>query len=115
MSDQELPDSAAFRQLEQLVRNLGDELASFRRRALSAESRVRALETAMEQGGDSASLERLKILESENADLKARIAFATERTRQLQARVLFLRQQQARPIPGVASNARSSGGSGGAS
>lgn len=100
MSEPELPESAAYRQLHQLVHHLGEELAGFRRRALAAESRVRDLETAMQQGGDSASLERLRILEAENGDLRARITFATERTRQLLARVHFLRQQQGRPVQG---------------
>ena len=35
-----------FEALEQLVRHLGDELAAFRRRALTAEARLEALETA---------------------------------------------------------------------
>ncbi|MCC6931173.1 MAG: hypothetical protein IT359_19440 [Gemmatimonadaceae bacterium] len=113
MSDPELPESASFHQLEQLVRNLGEELAGFRRRALASESRVRALETAVANGGDAASLERLKTLEQENADLKARVAYATERTRQLLARVHFLRQQQGRPIPGASVGAAGAGGAGG--
>ncbi len=113
MSNPELPESAAFRQLEQLVRHLGEELTSFRRRALSAESRVRVLETAMEHGGDSASLERLRTLETENSDLRARVVFATERTRQLLARVHFFRQQQSRPIPAAAAASPSGTGAGG--
>jgi len=44
MSDSERPEIIAFRDLEQLVRHLGDELAGFRRRALLAEARVRDLE-----------------------------------------------------------------------
>lgn len=98
-------ESAAFRQLDQLVRHLGEELSGFRRRAMAAEARVRVLETAMEQGGDSASLERLRILEVENADLRARVDLAAERTRQLLARVHFLRQQQTRPVPGATPSA----------
>jgi len=112
VSDPELSESASFRQLEQLVRHLGEELAGFRRRALAAESRVRALEAAVEHGGDSASLERLKTLEQENADLKARVGYATDRTRQLLARVHFLRQQQGRPIPGAPAGG-AAGGAGG--
>lgn len=112
MSVHEPPESPAFVQLEQLVRHLGEELAGFRRRALAAESRVRALEAAVQHGGDSASLERLKTLEAENADLKARVVFATERTRQLLARVHFLRQQQGRPIPGTPASGSGTGGGG---
>ncbi len=102
MSEPDQPESAAFRQLDQLVRNLGEELAGFRRRALAAEARVRVLETAVQEGGDAPSLERLRTLEGENADLRARVAFATERTQQLLSRVHFLRQQQGRPVPPAA-------------
>jgi chromosome segregation ATPase len=38
------PEIIAFRELDTLVRNLTDQLAGYRRRALSAESRVRELE-----------------------------------------------------------------------
>lgn len=113
MSDPELPESASFRQLEQLVRHLGEELAGFRRRALAAESRVRALEAAVANGGDAASLERLRTLEQENTDLKARVVYATDRTRQLLARVHFLRQQQGRPIPGAPAGGGTTAGGGG--
>lgn len=118
MSDPARPESSAFAQLEQLVHHLGEELAGFRRRALAAESRVRVLEAAVQMGGDSASLERLRTLEGENAELRARLAFATERTRQLLARVHFLRQQQSRPPAGPApaggGNAAPASGGGGA-
>jgi uncharacterized phage protein gp47/JayE len=38
------PDIAAFRELDALVRGLSDQLAGYRRRALSAEARTRELE-----------------------------------------------------------------------
>lgn len=95
-SDRAAPESVAFRQLEQLVRNLGDELAAFRKRAQVAEARVRTLEATVAQGGDPASLERLAAIEKENAELRARLGHAASRTRQLAARVKFMRQQQAR-------------------
>ena len=95
-SDRAAPESPAFRQLEQLVRNLGDELAAFRKRAHAAESRMRSLEAAVAQGGDALSLDRLAALEAENAELKARLGHAAQRTRQLAARVKFMRQQQGR-------------------
>lgn len=38
------PETVAFRELDTLVRNLSDQLAGFRRRALAAESRARELE-----------------------------------------------------------------------
>lgn len=89
MSDS-APDVKAFRELDALVRHLGDELAGFRRRALQAEGRVRQLEDA---GGATAALDRLDLLERENADLRARLQAAAERTQALVDRVRFLRQQ----------------------
>ncbi|MBK8249413.1 MAG: hypothetical protein IPK85_18750 [Gemmatimonadetes bacterium] len=90
--------SPALRQLDALVRALGDELAGFRRRAQAAEARVRALEGAATVGSDLATLERVRALELENAELKSRLAFGANRTRQLAARVKFVRQQGSRPV-----------------
>ena len=99
MSDSERPEIVAFRDLEQLVRHLGDELAGFRRRALLAESRLRELETE-EQAPDVAQQraldERVTELEHENAVLRSRLESATERTRQMLERVRFIRQQAQR-------------------
>ena len=82
---------AAFTDLDKLVRHLGDELASFRRRALHAESRVKALESS--PGATRTSPDRIEKLERENADLKLRLEKARGRTRQMLDRVRFLRQQ----------------------
>jgi hypothetical protein len=91
-SDNELPESeAAFADLERLVHHLGDELASFRRRALQAEARVKALESS--PGATRTSPERIEKLERENASLKMRLETARGRTRQMLERVRFLRQQ----------------------
>jgi hypothetical protein len=96
MSDSERPEIVSFRDLEQLVRHLGDELAGFRRRALLAESRLRDLETeerTPEVSQQRALDERVTELEHENAVLRARLESATERTRQMLERVRFIRQQ----------------------
>jgi hypothetical protein len=96
MSDSERPEIAAFRELEQLVRHLGDELAGFRRRALVAEARVRELETADAEPTVREQREmadRVTHLEQENAVLRARLEAATARTRQMLERVRFIRQQ----------------------
>lgn len=92
-SDRAAPESAAFLQLEQLVRSLGEELAGFRRRALVAEARVRTLEEALAQGGDVDTLQRLERLEAENADFRARLEFAGQHLRTLASRAKFVRQQ----------------------
>ncbi|SRR5258708_5391547 len=96
MSDNVRPEIAAFRELETLVRHLGDELAGFRRRALLAESRVREFEgqgaapVAKQQRELS---DRVTQLEHENAALKGRLDAATARTKQVLERVRFIRQQ----------------------
>src|SRR5215207_1908658 len=96
MSDSERPEVLAFRELEQLVRHLGDELAGFRRRALLAEARLRELESEDAQPEVRQQRElgdRLTQLEHENAILRGRLESATARTRQMLERVRFIRQQ----------------------
>jgi predicted nucleic acid-binding Zn-ribbon protein len=96
MSDSVRPEIVAFRDLEQLVRHLGDELAGFRRRALLAEARLRELESEDAQPDVKQARElsdRITQLEHENAVLRGRLDSATERTRQMLERVRFMRQQ----------------------
>lgn len=91
MSDSVRPEIAAFAELEQLVKHLGDELASFRRRALQAEARLKTLESTGVKG--VVSTERVQYLERENAGLTTRLDAARARTQQMIDRVRFLRQQ----------------------
>lgn len=92
--------TAAFRELEQLVRHLGEELTGFRRRALQAENRLKAAEAevadavavARATAGD-APHPRVAELERENEQLRRRLDEAAARTRQMIDRVRFLRQQ----------------------
>jgi len=96
MSDSERPEALAFRELEQLVRHLGDELAGFRRRALVAEARVRELEVEGSQPGVREQRElgdQLTKLEHDNAVLRGRLESATARTKAILDRVRFIRQQ----------------------
>jgi hypothetical protein len=86
------PDPQAFRELEALVRNLGEELSTFRKRAHAAEARLKGIATKG-GGGDEHAEERVAQLEAENARLKARLEAAAERTRAMLNRVRFLRQQ----------------------
>lgn len=88
----EAADVRAFAELEQLVRNLGEELAGFRKRAHAAEARLQAIATSG-GGGDAAAEERVAQLDAENARLRARLRDASERTGQVLDRVRFLRQQ----------------------
>lgn len=91
MSDSVPPERAAFAELELLVKHLGDELASFRRRALQAEARLKTLESTGVKG--VVSPERVQFLERENAGLTTRLDAARSRTQQMIDRVRFLRQQ----------------------
>jgi hypothetical protein len=91
VSDSVLPELAAFAELEQLVKHLGDELASFRRRALQAEAKLKGLESTGVKG--VVSPERMQHLERENAGLTTRLDAARARTQQMIDRVRFLRQQ----------------------
>lgn len=93
MSDR-APDSSAqlaFAELEALVRNLGEELSSFRKRAQAAEARLKALGSGTV--GDATAEERVAQLEAENAKLRARLDEAAEKTREMLDRARFLRQQ----------------------
>lgn len=120
MSDSARPDLAAFRELEQLIRALGDEMAAWRRRAHEAESRLKATEARLTrqavqpstvagsvapsasaapapdvaQPAPSGSAGQLvATLQRENQELKLRLEAARQRTKQLLERVRFLRQQ----------------------
>jgi len=96
VSDSARPESGstlAFGELEHLVRNLGEELATLRRRAHQAEARLKAIGSGTGIVGDVAAEERVSALEAENARLRARLEQASTRTRAMLDRVRFLRQQ----------------------
>lgn len=87
MSAKERPEAAAFRELETLVRHLGEELAVYRRRAVQAETQLKEQPSGGRgKGGSSAA-------EAENSALKTRLNRAEERIRQMMENVRFLRQQ----------------------
>lgn len=91
MSDSARPEKAAFKELESLVRHLGEELGGFRRRALQAEARLKEIDTAA--SSSKPTPERLAALERENKDLTRRLKAATERINGMLDRVRFLREQ----------------------
>ena len=93
MSDRDPSDLTAFRQLEQVVHHLSETLATYRRRALQAEARVRALE-AVSTPSALTTEERVHALETELADARARLRFAGERTQLALDQLRFLRQQE---------------------
>jgi hypothetical protein len=92
------PETRAFIELESLVRNLGEELAAFRRRALAAEAQLKEAGHSPPKGKSAMTGERLAELQAENEGLRARLSTAEDRVRQMMDRVRFLRQQvQAQP------------------
>jgi cytochrome c556 len=93
MSDSARREVEAFQELELLVRRLKDEAASFRRRALQAESRLREVAEAGDGAASLSVRERLAELEQENAALRSLLEAATARTKGMLDRVHFLRQQ----------------------
>ncbi len=93
MSDHVRPDSTALIELTRLVRALGEELAGYRRRALSAEARLRALDDQVVHV-TGVTTERVLELERENAEFQRRIQAAADRTTRMLARVRFVKQQR---------------------
>ena len=93
MSDSARLEFEAFEELETLVRRLSAELATVRRRAQSAVSRLAVLGGHGESGDGLLLHERITELERENADLRARLETASAQTRGMLERVHFLRQQ----------------------
>jgi hypothetical protein len=92
----ERPDIEALRELEEVVRHFESELASWRRRALSAESRL------AEVSGDEPGAQgvRSQELEEENRVLVQRLQAAKGRLGELLDRLRFLDQQQGNGGPG---------------
>jgi hypothetical protein len=91
VSDSERPDLVAFRELAHLIGQLGEEMAGWRRRAQTAEARVKELETA--GSAPSKGSRHAASLEKENAELRARLDAAKDRVKHLLDRTRFLRQQ----------------------
>jgi small-conductance mechanosensitive channel len=93
----ERPELKAFRELEALVRNLGEELAMFRRRALEAEAKLKDGGQAPRAKASTATSGQ----QSEVEVLRTRLARAEERVKQMMDRVRFLRQQVQSQVAGA--------------
>jgi hypothetical protein len=93
MSDKDRPELLAFRELETLVRHLGEELAGFRRRALAAEAKLKEVESTEGGAVSLEALDRAKSLEEENRRLREQVEAATAKANGMLDRVRFLRQQ----------------------
>lgn len=90
---QQSPLAEAFLELSRLVQRLGEEMAGYRRRALTAEGRVRTLEEEAERAAGIAPGRALE-LERRNEELERRLQEAEARTERMLARVRFLKQQR---------------------
>ncbi len=88
----EKPDLEALRELEDVLRHLESELASWRRRALGAEGRLADVSHA--GGPEAEALNRTRQLEDENAELGKRLETAKVRVADLLDRLHFLEQQR---------------------
>jgi predicted nucleic acid-binding Zn-ribbon protein len=93
MSANERAESVAFKELESLVRSLGEELAVFRRRAMAAEAQLKEAGQTPRVSRSGEALDRASELELENQALRERVTSAEERIRHIMDRVRFLRQQ----------------------
>ncbi len=90
MLNAERPDIQALTELERVLQHVKDELASWRRRALKAETQ------RAEMGADHdsvASRERIQELEQENEEMTERLHAARSRVDGLLERLNFLEEQ----------------------
>jgi predicted nuclease with TOPRIM domain len=90
MSDSENPELVALAGLEEVIKHVSDELASWRRRALKAEGDRTGL------GADYdvvSQKERIVSLEGQNAELERRLDAARGRVQDLLKRLRFLEEQ----------------------
>ena len=92
MSNAERPEFQALEQLEAAIRDVSQELATWRRRAHKAESE------RIDLSGDGDIVEargRIVDLERENKDLHRRVQHARRRVTELLMRLRFLEEQAA--------------------
>ncbi len=84
------PDLDALHELEEVLHNLSEELGAWRRRALTAESKV--VDQLRSPDGEGALL-RLRDLEEENAGLAQRLDAARAELGAIVGRLNFLEEQ----------------------
>lgn len=88
----ERPDLDALRELEDVLRLLTEELAAWRRRALTAEARLADAARLGDAGVGPA--ERVDALEGENRTLEQRLVTARSQVLEILGRLRFLEQQE---------------------
>lgn len=94
----ERPDFRALDELETLLRHVGEELATWRRRSLKAEAELQEYKTTKGAGPAGPELvqsrQRIIELEMENQQFRQRIEAARERVATIESRLTFLSQDQ---------------------
>lgn len=88
----ERPDLDALRELDDVLRHLTEELAGWRRRALSAEAKAADAARFVEDGDGGVG--RVKTLQDENRELERRLVTARTQVQEILSRLQFLGQQQ---------------------
>ncbi len=96
MSSSENPEFAALRELEETIKHVCDELATWRRRALKAEGERGELGSDHDVVGLK---ERIVSLETKNSELQRRLDVARDRVHDLMKRLRFLEEQASVPGP----------------
>jgi hypothetical protein len=99
MYDEERADARALEQLEAILRDVAEELAAWRARALKAESDVKTRGASPGGGGGAA---RHPEGDAENRVLRQRVDAARTRVQGLLARLAFLEEQARTPAGGAA-------------
>ena len=102
MYDSERADARALEQLEAILRDVAEELSSWRARALKAESDAKGSRGA---SASSAGAGRNPELEAENRVLRQRVEAARTRVQGLLARLAFLEEQARTPVAGAGGGA----------
>ncbi len=94
--DDDRPQFRALEELEDVLARVAEELAAWRRRAMTAEKELKGLGADVsDEGGSNVTALRVRLdaLEQENAELKERVANARTQIGDLVARLGFLEQQ----------------------
>ena len=111
----ERADARALDQLESILRQVADELAGWRARALKAEADAKsgagrgAAAAASPARPDPELRNRIADLESENKVLRVRVEAARARVHDLLSRLTFLEEQARDPISGQGGSAAQAG------
>ena len=93
MYDSERADARALEQLEAILRDVAEELSTWRARALKAEGDAKGR-------GTGAGSARTPELDAENRALRQRVEAARTRVQGLLARLAFLEEQSRTPVGG---------------